>query len=86
MSYGEDPRGHSGATPSVPVSNNGLTWRKAVASGSGNCLEVAFRGDGAVFIRNSRDPQGNVLTFTGSEWDCFLDGATKGEFKRASHR
>jgi Domain of unknown function (DUF397) len=56
-------------------------WIKASKSFSnGNCIEVAPAEDGGVLIRDSRDPDGPVLTFTPAEWDAFLDGARKGEF------
>lgn len=59
-------------------------WHKASASGSGssNCVEVAFRND-CVLVRNSRDPQGPMLVFTGAEWAAFLDGARRGEFDQS---
>lgn len=60
-----------------------LEWIKAVISGSqgGNCVEAAFTSDG-VLVRDSKDPDGPWLKFTGAEWDAFLDGAKKGEFDR----
>jgi hypothetical protein len=46
---------------------------------SGSCVEVAAR-DGAVLVRDSKDPDGPVLQFTAEEWDSFLRGARAGEF------
>ena len=59
-----------------------LEWIKSVASGSqgGNCIEVAFKDNGDVAVRNSKDPDGPVLTFTRPEWDAFVEGAKDGEF------
>ncbi|GII84136.1 hypothetical protein Ssi03_21260 [Sphaerisporangium siamense] len=58
-----------------------LQWFKAKASTSGNgCVEVAHLPDGGVAVRNSRTPDEPVIRFTAFEWDCFLDGARKGEF------
>jgi len=56
-------------------------WAKATRSGGngGQCVEVR-RHDGAIQVRDSKDPDGPVLTFTAGEWDAFLDGARKGEF------
>jgi hypothetical protein len=60
---------------------NKLVWRKASKSGNnGQCVEVAFLDAGAVAVRDSKDPEGPVLTFTPAEWGAFLDGARKGEF------
>jgi hypothetical protein len=55
-------------------------WAKARKSDAGgNCLEVR-RHAGAIEIRDSKDPAGPVLRFTGREWDAFLDGARNAEF------
>lgn len=57
-----------------------LTWRRAQASVSnGACVEVAPVQD-MVAVRDSKDPDGPVLTYTQAEWRAFLDGAKKGEF------
>lgn len=45
---------------------------------NGNCVEVAELGDGAVGVRDSRDPRGGVLRFTPEEWKKFLDGVGHG--------
>ncbi len=54
---------------------------KASGSGSLGCVEVAFR-DGAIGVRDSKNPAGGVLTFNAHEWDVFLDGVRGGEFNR----
>jgi Domain of unknown function (DUF397) len=60
------------------------TWIKSSYSGptGGNCVEVAFLGDGTVAMRNSRQPDGPALIFTRAEWDAFVLGARDGEFGR----
>lgn len=56
-------------------------WVKSSLSfANGNCVEVAFLTDGAVAVRNSRDPDGPVLEFTPDEWSAFIGGARNGEF------
>jgi hypothetical protein len=56
-------------------------WRKSSRSGpyTDNCVEVAFV-NGAIAVRDSKDPSGAVLVFTPGEWDAFVDGAKDGEF------
>jgi hypothetical protein len=56
-------------------------WRKSSKSGTngGSCVEVR-RLDNRIQVRDSKNPDGPVLTFTEAEWDAFIDGATKGEF------
>lgn len=58
-----------------------VEWRKSTKSGpySDNCVESAQ--DGELFLmRDSKDPDGAVLTFTRPEWDAFILGAKDGEF------
>jgi hypothetical protein len=57
-----------------------LVWRKAEASGSENCVEVACGQGGRVLVRDSKDPSGPRLVFTSEEWRCFLVGVRGGEF------
>jgi len=59
-------------------------WQKSTRSGpySDNCVEVAFV-DGAIGLRDSKDPSGPVLLFTPGEWDAFVGGTKDGEFDLA---
>jgi hypothetical protein len=58
-----------------------LTWRKSRASNPrGDCVELAKLADGAVAVRNSRDPHGPALVYTSAEIAAFLEGAKAGEF------
>jgi Domain of unknown function (DUF397) len=64
----------------MQISRDWLSWRKALISvGNGACVEVAPY-HGMVAVRDSKDPEGAVLTYTPKEWYAFLDGAKKGEF------
>lgn len=57
-------------------------WFKSTRSGPNcdNCVEVAFLAGGATAVRDSKNPDGPVLTFTPDEWDAFVEGAKDGEF------
>lgn len=44
-----------------------------------NCVEVAAGAD-AVAVRDSKDLDGPVLSFTRDEWSAFLAGVKAGEF------
>jgi uncharacterized protein DUF397 len=49
-----------------------MDWRKSTHSGGngGDCIEVATAG--AVLVRDSKDHDGLVLTFTSVTWTEFL--------------
>jgi len=56
-------------------------WRKSRASNpSGCCVEVAELPNGAIAVRNSRDPAGPALVYTRAEVAAFLAGVKNGEF------
>ncbi|WP_344973881.1 DUF397 domain-containing protein [Streptosporangium fragile] len=68
-------------------------WRKSSLSGSGqNCVEVRLAdtastaaepttdADRLFLVRDSKDPDGPVLSFTPSEWDAFITGIKGGAF------
>ncbi|MGH3871078.1 MAG: DUF397 domain-containing protein [Pseudonocardiaceae bacterium] len=58
------------------------TWCKSSRSnggGDGACVEVAEL-PGRVAMRDSKDPAGPVLAFTGAEWRAFVGGVRTGEF------
>jgi hypothetical protein len=65
----------------MQVNLDAAVWRKSSRSGpwTDNCVEVAFV-DGAIAVRDSKNPMGSVLVFTPSEWDAFVAGAKDGEF------
>jgi Domain of unknown function (DUF397) len=51
--------------------DSALNWRKASYSGTngGNCVEVA--ASGSVLVRDTKDREGAVLTFTPDAWAAF---------------
>jgi len=62
-----------------------LNWRKASYSttNGGGCVEVATSLPGIIVVRDSKDPDGPVLTFTPAEWEAFTAGVRDGEFDLA---
>ena len=55
-------------------------WRKSTRSGNqSNCVMVRS-SDRTVQVKDSKDPEGPVLTFTHDEWRTFVRGAADGEF------
>lgn len=51
-----------------------LKWRKSSRSGTdnGNCVEVATNIPGLVAVRDSKDPNGPMLSVSPAEWRDFL--------------
>lgn len=65
----------------VRASTLDARWVKSRHSNAeGNCVEVAPLSDGAIALRNSRDPDGPALVYTAAEVAAFLAGAKDGEF------
>jgi len=55
-------------------------WRKSTRSANGgDCVEVADNIPGVVAVRDSKNPDGPVLTFTPAEWRTFIDSVKTGE-------
>jgi len=81
------------AKPSVTeLSELGIDLAAQVWQRSGQAdgaIEIAFTRktsgyDGWVLMRVAGDPEQRVLVFDRQEWECFLDGARKGEFDDAA--
>ncbi|MEU0481454.1 DUF397 domain-containing protein [Streptosporangium sp. NPDC006013] len=54
-------------------------WRTSSLSGSnGQCVQVAFLGE-YVAVRDSKHPQGPVLTFRTGQWSAFISELKSGE-------
>jgi hypothetical protein len=89
--------GSSTGKPTVAALGIDLAAQAWHRSGSGDgAIEVAFaRAESAgqdadadrtewVLMRVTGDPEQRVLVFDRHEWECFLDGARKGEFDAAA--
>ncbi|MGW6913876.1 DUF397 domain-containing protein [Kitasatospora sp. NPDC054939] len=57
------------------------SWRKSSYSAdSGQCIEVAIDLPGVAPVRDSKDPGGPVLAFSGGAWQSFVTAVRAGEF------
>ena len=56
-----------------------LSWRVSSVCASNSCVSVTRSGDD-VLVRDTKHPDGPVLSFTLSEWSSFVEGVAKGEF------
>jgi hypothetical protein len=62
-----------------------LRWQRS--GDTAGSIEVAFTeagGDPWVLMRVVEDPASRVLVYDHHEWECFLDGAKRGEFDDAT--
>ena len=65
------------------MSTDRITWIKATKSGNnGDCVELGTDAGNptVVYLRDSKNKDGAVLTFNRSEIAAFIDGAKKSEF------
>ncbi len=46
----------------------------------GDCVEVGAAPDGVVLVRDSKDVDRRMLSFTRDEWEAFVKGVKAGEF------
>jgi hypothetical protein len=59
---------------------NVAQWRKSRRCGHSACVEVA-KVDGGYLVRDSKNPDGAVLSFSEQEWAAFVEGVEAGEFR-----
>lgn len=61
------------------------SWRRSSYSGhEGACVEIADGVSGAVPVRDSKAPEGPVLTFPSAAWRVFISGFRGGGLPRAA--
>jgi hypothetical protein len=61
---------------------SGAKWFKSSrSSGNGACVEIAIAEDG-VAMRDTKNREGGMLTFTHEEWAAFIGGTKDGEFDK----
>nr|WP_157762278.1 DUF397 domain-containing protein [Nocardia yamanashiensis] len=66
----------------MPIDLRGARWFKSSHSSAGqDCVEVAFLSDGAVGVRDSKNPIGPVHIFAASEWDVLIAAVEHGVFR-----
>jgi Domain of unknown function (DUF397) len=70
-----------------PGDNSSNDWIKSsLSSHTGNCVEVAGLAGDTIRVRDSKNREGGVLSFTTAEWDAFIGGVHNGEFNRKARK
>jgi hypothetical protein len=60
-----------------------LDWtRSSFSLGNGDCVECARTTTGNIVVRDSKDLNGPVMTFTATEWRTFISRVRHGDFDR----
>lgn len=57
-----------------------VQWQKSSFCDTGGCVEVMQPVAGSIMVRDSKDPDGPMLTFNTDEWTAFVTGVRSGEF------
>jgi hypothetical protein len=71
----ERPMGEDG------IAGSAVVWRKSSHSNHQSaCVEVGDFGHDTVGLRDSKDPEGAVLTFSRSQLRSFIAAVVEGEF------
>ncbi|MEU0500231.1 DUF397 domain-containing protein [Nocardia sp. NPDC005998] len=66
------------------IDHSGARWFKSTrSSATRDCVEVAFLSSDLVGVRDSKNPDGPALVFSGGAWDAFAAAITDGEFRRS---
>jgi hypothetical protein len=61
---------------------NDRWYKSTYSNGTGECVEVATAGD-QVATRDSKNPVGPALVFSGEAWAAFVSGIVAGDFGEA---
>ncbi|WP_280213677.1 DUF397 domain-containing protein [Nocardia cyriacigeorgica] len=58
-------------------------FKSSYSQGDGECVEIAFLGNGLVGVRDSKNPTGPALAFAPTEWRNFTTAIVNGRFTSA---
>jgi hypothetical protein len=60
-----------------------ITFRKSSYSNqTGACVEVGALPDGGLAVRDSKDPEGGILTFSATAFTSLISAIKQGEFAK----
>ncbi|MFC9995589.1 DUF397 domain-containing protein [Nocardia sp. NPDC127526] len=55
-------------------------FKSSYSGGQTDCVEVAWLPEGIVGLRDSKDPSGPALLFSGNDWAAFTAAVSSGVF------
>lgn len=88
-SYSDNQGGDCVEAARLPAHALDADWFKSSHSNDqgGNCVEAArLAGDGAMAVRDSKDPHGPALIFPAAAWTAFADAVRSGELPLSEGR
>jgi hypothetical protein len=74
------PSAQTGAEMAIKLGSTPAWMKSSRSTGNGACVEVKSPAVESVVVRDSKDPQGPVLTFSPEAWSAFVDGVENGAF------
>lgn len=54
------------------------TWKVSSRCNNGSCVAVAMLPGGRVAVRDTKQSDGSILSFSGEEWTAFLERVKRG--------
>jgi hypothetical protein len=70
----------TGAEMAIKLGSTPAWTKSSRSTGNGACVEVKSPAVEAVVVRDSKDPQGPVLTFSPEAWASFVTDVDHGAF------
>lgn len=66
-------------TPPIQLGDDAPVWHVTRTCQGGSCVRVARTGE-AILIGDTKNPDGDVMTYTLGEWQEFVTGVKRGDF------
>jgi uncharacterized protein DUF397 len=70
----------TGAEMAIKLGSTPAWMKSSRSTGNGACVEVKSPALESVVVRDSKDPQGPVLTFSPQAWSSFVTDVDRGSF------
>jgi hypothetical protein len=78
----ESAQAHSTGSGDIMATGSNAGFRRSSYCGTGSCVEVGFRPDGTVAVRDGKHRSSPCLVITRKTWMRFQQAVRAGEFER----